>query len=199
MKIRREFQLLKKNITDEYIRTGNVQNYKKKMADYSTKLQQAELDFKLKRVQIAAPHREVVESAKLVLNETDKNALETYYNLIEKTKPKMIKEKRSDEYDYDFDFEVDMNNYDPWEEYKMIYKDLFAKGRSYFILKAIPEWRFLQVGRPVTKEDETVSPYNPKRFNNRDSIFTILTVDRYFHERERKEGTYKGKSQAIRI
>jgi hypothetical protein len=32
-----------------------------------------------------------------------------------------------------------------------------------------------------------------------DSIFNILTVDRYFHERETREGRYRAKSQSIRI
>ena len=49
------------------------------------------------------------------------------------------------------------------------------------------------------EDDEINHPINPKRYNNRDSIFTILTIDRYFTERITKQGLYKGKSQAIRI
>ncbi len=124
--------------------------------------------------------------------------MKAYYTEIVQTKPNMLKEQ-SEVFDYDFDFDVDLNNYDPWKEYKLIYKDLFKRGRAYYILKSIPEWRFLQIGRVKSAEDVTVSQYNPKRYNNRDSIFTILAVDKYFHERERKEGIGKGKSQAIRI
>lgn len=198
MKLRRQFQILKKEITDEYIKTGNLQEYRKKLDEYSSNLQKAEHELKINSIQIADPNRQHGEEEKLILEEGDKNAMREYYELIYKTRPVMIKESK-DEFDYDFDFEIDTENYDPWKEYKMIYKDSFKKGRAYYILKSIPEWRFLMRGQPESTEDNLVSRYNPKRDNNRDSIFTILTVDRYFHERETKEGKYKGKSQAIRI
>jgi hypothetical protein len=110
----------------------------------------------------------------------------------------MIKEKTEDTV-YDYDFEVDTANYDPWAEYKMIYKDILKKGRAYYIIKSIPEWRFLQISENNSFKDETSNINNHFRYNNRDSIFNILTIDRYFHERKTKEGLYKGKSQAIRI
>lgn len=110
----------------------------------------------------------------------------------------MIKEQKFD-LPYDWDFEVDVENYDPWTEYKLIYKDLLKKGRAHFIIKSIPEWKFLQIGRPNSQEDNSFNSINPLRYNYRDSIFNIINQDRYFQERMTKAGTYKGKSQAVRI
>jgi hypothetical protein len=158
-------------------------------------------EFLFNNLQFSAPEVEknaFDEKKFIFLFENDKNALKEYYDNIVKTRPNMIKEEKH-EYPYDWDFEVDLNNYDPWTEYKLIYRDLFTKGRAYFILKSIPDWRFLQIGRPDGEKLEIISEFNPKRYNNRDSIFSMLTIDRYFTERERKEGYYRGKSQAIRI
>jgi hypothetical protein len=155
----------------------------------------------IKNVQVAAPDREknAMDNKKyLILFESDKKALEEYFETVVKTRPEMVKEEKP-EFAYDDDFEVDVNEYDPWHEYKLIYKDIFKRGRAYYIIKSIPEWRFLQIGEPQGEKDTINSEINPKRYNNRDSIFNILTIDRYFQERRTKEGLYKARSQAIRI
>jgi hypothetical protein len=174
---------------------------KQKFAEFYEQMKKEDLQYLLKNVQVAAPDREknALDNNKfLILFDSDKKALEQYYDTIIRTRPQMIKETKS-EFEYDDDFEVDLNNYDPWQEYKLIYKDLFKNGRAYYIIKSIPEWRFLQIGEPSSEEDNINNEINPKRYNSRDSIFTILSIDRYFQERRTKEGLYKARSQAIRI
>jgi hypothetical protein len=174
---------------------------KQKLDEFHEQLKKENLEHLLQKVQVAAPDREknALDAKEfLIIFEGDRKALEEYYESIVKTRPEMVKETKT-EFPYDDDFEVDLNNYDPWQEYKMVYKDIFRNGRAYYIIKSIPEWRFLQIGQPEGEEDTINHEINPKRYNNRDSIFTILTIDRYFQERGTKEGLYKGKSQAIRI
>ncbi len=164
-------------------------------------MKREELEHVLSNVNLAAPdiHLNALDDKEfLILFDGDKKALKEYYESIIKTRPEMVKESKL-EFPYDDDFEVDLNNYDPWQEYKLIYKDLFKKGRAYYIIKSIPEWRFLQIGEPQGEEDKITHEINPKRYNNRDSIFNILTIDRYFQERGTRQGLYRGKSQAIRI
>lgn len=103
------------------------------------------------------------------------------------------------EYDYDLDFDIDIDNYNPWEEYRMIYRDLFAKGKAYWIIKSMPDWKFLQIGSVESSEDNSVSQYNVKRTNMNDSIFNTIMTNRYFDERESKAGISRGKSHSIRI
>lgn len=122
-----------------------------------------------------------------------------YYNLfVKRFRPTMIKETPQ-EFEYDFDFEIDEKNYDPWKEYKMIYRDVLTKGRAYWIIKTIPEWYFLQVGKPNTERMSNISRYNPKRPDMEDSIFHFITQERYFDERDRKMNLYNGYSQSIRV
>jgi hypothetical protein len=110
----------------------------------------------------------------------------------------MIKQQ-DPEFDYDMDYDIDVDNYDPWAEYKMIYKDIFTKGRAYWIIKSMPDWKFLQIGSVQSSNDESSSEYNFKRPNMNDSIFNTLMTSRYFEERESKAGKSRGKSQSIRI
>ena len=110
----------------------------------------------------------------------------------------MIKQQDS-ELDYDLDFEIDVDNYDPWVEYKLIYRDIFAKGKAYWIIKSMPDWKFLQIGSVQSSDEEIISDYNYKRVNMNDSIFNTLMTSRYFDERYSKAGKARGKSQSIRI
>ena len=192
---------MKKEIGEEFLKTQNLEDVKAKFDEFQEQMEKEDTEFLLKNIKFAAPEIEknVFDDKKLVLLfENDKTALKEYFESIVQTRPNMIKEQKY-EAPYDWDFEVDIQNYDPWTEYKLIYKDLFKKGRSYFILKSIPDWRFLQVGRTESDHLQSISDFNPKRPNNRDSIFTMLTIDRYFDERMKKEGLNKGHSQAIRI
>ena len=61
----------------------------------------------------------------------------------------MLKETKEEE--HDFDFEINETQYDPWEEYKLTYKDLLLKGRKYYIIQSMPDWKFLQVRKPTPK------------------------------------------------
>ena len=172
-----------------------------KIDEFTDYLKQDDLRYLREKVQIAAPdiEKNFLDNKKtLLLFENDKQALKDYYDLVLCTRPQMIK-SQTNELPYDWDFEVDLENYDPWQEYKLIYKDLFAKGRAYLIIKSIPDWKFLQVGKPDSAEDESYNKLNPLRHNHRDSIFSLITQDRYFNERMTKEGRYKKRSQAIRI
>ncbi len=122
-----------------------------------------------------------------------------YFDLfIKRFRPIMLKETPL-EYDYDFDFDIDEKNYDPWTEYKMIYRDALTRGRSYWIIKSMPEWFFLQVGKPKVTKMNNISRYNPKRPDMEDSVFHFITNERYFDERDKKMNIYNGLSQSIRI
>ena len=196
-----KFKELQKQLTEELRVTANKEEAQKKIDHFYQQLKEENTRRLYETVKIAAPDVEtnfMDDKQTLLLFDGDKQALREYYDLVLATRPRMLKHQKI-ETSYDWDFEVDVDNYDPWEEYKLIYKDLFTRGREYFILKNIPEWRFLQVGRPESTEDETLNKYSPQRYNPRDSIFNILTQDRYFHERMTKEGKYKSQSQAIRI
>jgi hypothetical protein len=183
------------------MKTMDLNDIKTKFDEFYEQQQKEETAYLLRNVKVAAPDvdKNYLDEKKTILFfENDKNALKEYFDLVVSTRPEMVKEEKT-EFAYDWDFDVDVNNYDPWQEYKMIYRDLFTKGRAYFIIKSIPEWKFLQVGTPVSNEEDSFSQFNPKRPNNRDSIFSMLTIDKYFHERMTKEGLSKDKSQAIRI
>lgn len=196
-----KFNQLKKEISEEFLKTQNLDDVKGKFEEFYEQMHKENAEFLFKNLQFAAPEIEknVFDDKKLLmLFENDKHALKTYFENIVQTRPEMVKEQKY-ETPYDWDFEVDVEDYDPWKEYKLIYKDLFRNGRAYYIIKSIPEWRFLQIGRPESDHLDSISDFNPKRHNNRDSIFTMLTIERYFDEREKKEGLNRGHSQAIRI
>lgn len=98
-----------------------------------------------------------------------------------------------------FDFSIDLENYNPWDEYKNIYSGIYKKGKIYWLLHRMPEWRFLQIGDVVSDVDQATNPRNRLKSNMDDSIFNVISLDRYFQERETKEGRYRGRSQSIRI
>ncbi len=155
----------------------------------------------MNKVKLSAPHVEMnsMDGKRMItFFENDENAMREYFENIVSTRPEMVKETAK-EYPYDWDFEVDMDNYDPWKEYKMIYRDLFEKGRAHFILKSMPEWRFLQIQQPKGRNVDSISKFDPRRPNHRDSIFEMITNDLYFNQREKKEGVYKEYSQSVRI
>lgn len=188
-------------ISEEYSKTKNADDIKAKFEEFHEQMKKEEHEFLLKNVKFAAPEvqkNKLDDKKYFMLFENDKEALKEYFENIVQTRPEMIKNEKY-EYPYDWDFEVDLENYDPWQEYKLIYRDLFKKGRAYFILKRIPDWRFLQVGKVQSEPYNAISQYDPRRRNMRDSIFTMLTIERYFDERQKKEGFQRGKSQAIRI
>jgi len=198
---RLKFKNLKKLLTDKYANKINLDEAEAEIEKFNNQVREENEKFLLENVSIAAPDREenfLNNNKSINLFENDENVLREYFDLVVSTRPNMIKEKRT-EIPYDWDFDVDVNDYDPWKEYKMIYRDLFARGRAYYILKSIPDWKFLQIGSAQSYEDDSISQFNPRRPNNRDSIFSMLTIDMYFNERLTKEGRYKGRSQAIRI
>ncbi len=192
---------MKKKVTDFLATTKDPEQAQRAIDEFNAEVKKDDMNYLLSNIKVAAPDVEpnfLDNNKALLLFENDKNALREYYENVIAQRPKMIKEKSS-ELPYEFDFEVDMDNYDPWTEYKLIYKDLLAKGRAYYILKSIPDWKFLQIGRPVSHEDESRYRYHQARYNYRDSIFNIISQERYFEERITKDGKYKGKSQSIRI
>jgi hypothetical protein len=192
---------LKKEIAEQLKYNRNNDEITAKLDQFNDQVEKEKIDHLYDNIKFAAPEVEkniMDDKQVILLFENDKNALKEYFENIVQTRPEMIKETYP-AYPYDWDFEIDVNNYDPWEEYKLIYKDLFQKGRKYYIIKSIPNWKFLEVGKAESFPVENVSEFNPKRHNNRDSIFTMLTIEKWFEEREKKEGTYRGKSQAIRI
>jgi hypothetical protein len=191
-----KFKNLKKALTEDFFRNRDMDRVKAKFEEYYNQVKEAEIANKLKDVKVISD--EEPRHDHILIFPEDRQSLEKYYELIYKRRPEMIKEK-SEYFRYDFDFEVDVDNYNPWDEYRMIYRDVLRKGRAHFIIKSIPEWKFLQVGKPNVEENITESEYNYRRPNMNDSIFNILTVDRYFHERETREGRYRAKSQSIRI
>ncbi len=187
---------IRKQLTEDLKTNKDVSDYNKRLAKFRDELQQAEKEFIASRINII-DHSEP-ESKYLILDESDKEHLEKYYNLVYSERPQMVKYK-NDEYDHDFDFEIDTDNYDPWKEYQLIYRDIFSKGRAYWIIKSMPDWKFLQIGKPNSIDNIAKSDYNWKRPNMNDSIFTQFTIERYFEERRSKDNLLKGKSQAIRI
>jgi hypothetical protein len=189
-------KIIRKQLTEDLKTNKDISDYSKRLAQFRDELFQAEKQFVASRINVI--NQTEPERQYLILDESDKEHLEKYYNLVHAERPQMLKYK-DDEYDYDFDFEVDTDNYDPWKEYQLIYRDIFRKGKAYWIIKSMPDWKFLQVGKPNSIAAITHSEYNFKRPNMNDSIFTLLTIERYFDERRSKANLLKGKSQAIRI
>lgn len=127
-------------------------------------------------------------------------SLERYfqaYQNFQQSAPRMIKQEEED-LGYDFDFELDEENYDPWEEYRLTYRNIFKNGRKYYILKSIPEWKFLQIGRPKTEVVDVNERY-ALRNNMKDSIFNILAAERYHDERHKKQNLNQGVSTTHKI
>lgn len=133
----------------------------------------------------------------LLMNDEDIEFLQNYFNVVYKNRPQMTREEPEVEKDYDFP--IDLEKYNPWDEYKQIYSGIYKKGKIHWLLRKMPEWKFLQIGEPNTIDDITSNPRNRYRDNMDDSIFNTILTERYFDERAKKQGTFKGKSTTIRI
>lgn len=135
----------------------------------------------------------------LVHSEKEEKHLKKFFDFSSKMKITMLPHQ-SVENDHDFDFYVDEDNYCPWEEYRRVYKDLFLKGRKYFIVQSIPEWKFLQVRKPeVRKNDELYNEHDPSKPNYKDSIFHMWSLERYHRQRVQKENLYQAENQTHKI
>lgn len=124
----------------------------------------------------------------LVHSDEEESHLKNYFNFVKRLNIKYPEQKEAE--DDEFDFEVSQDNYDPWEEYKKTYKDLLTKGRKYFIVQSIPEWKFLQVRKPKVLFDEKKSEFDDALPNLNDSIFHLLALERYHLERVQKMNLY---------
>ena len=139
----------------------------------------------------------------LIFNNEDTNHLKLYYNFLKSNEIKFIKNKDSYEEYNDFDFEIKNDSkYDPWNEYKSIYSDLLLKGRRYFIIKSIPEWKFLQIRKPTPKRideklDKTTIVKNTHRMD--DSIFQIWSLERWHAENRKKDNIHHQENTTHRI
>ena len=193
------FREYKKELAAENFRTGENKVLDFDMTEFNKFLQEKELEEKLKDINVIdmnVPERE--KHYNNLGTNSEKYANYYYNSYVKRFRPVMIKETEI-ECDYDYDFEIDEKNYDPWKEYKMIYRDAFSKGRLYWIIKSFPEWYFLQTGKPENVKFNNMSRYNPKRPQMEDSIFSYIMLERYFDERERKWNRYNGTSTAVRI
>jgi len=63
----------------------------------------------------------------------------------------------------------------------------------------MPDFYFLQIGRPAGKPTDFFNQRNPQRPNMRDSIFNIMAIERWQDERREKHNIYVRDSQSIRI
>ena len=134
----------------------------------------------------------------LIHSDKEENHLKEYFNFLNKSKIELLKQEESEE--LDLAFEIDEKNYDPWEEYKLVYKDLLEKGRKHFIIQSIPEWKFLQVRKPnPLRADPHYDEYGGERTRMDDSIFQIWSLERYHHERNTKENRFHQEKQTHRI
>lgn len=191
------FKQVKKEAYEEYLVNRDVDKVKEKLQKFAQKLQEDEVNYQKQSVQLI--DEQEPKQQYLINFEDDVEFLKNYYENVYTTRPEMIK-NNGEEMPYDFDFEIDTESYDPWTEYKMLYREIFRKGRSYWIIKSMPEWKFLQIGRPnISDGTEWFSKHNIKRPNMDDSIFTLISIERYFDERLTKKALYRGRSQAIRI
>jgi hypothetical protein len=180
----------------EDFQAGNdISHYQKEIQQFFEDNKKAERDYIARNINLVDENEPMKPI--LILDENDRAAVEKYYNYIYSTRPVMAKH-REEEYDYDMDFEIDIENYDPWKEYQLIYRKVLEKGRAYWLAKALPDWKFLQIARPSGDIYET-HENNWNRPNVRDSIFNMIQTERYFDERRSKDNLLKGKSQAIRI
>lgn len=189
------FKEVKKQIAEILQKEGDQSKVNKLLKEFSAQIKDEEDKFNLSKVNIIDESEPIPKV--LFTDESDLKFFEKYYNLVYLKRPEMTKEES--EAEKSFDFPIDSENYNPWDEYKNIYSGIYKKGKIYWLLSKMPEWKFLQIGDPQAMEDKTTNPNNRLKPNMDDSIFNILTIDRYFDERLYKTGTYRGKSQSIRI
>jgi hypothetical protein len=195
-KLRLYFKQIKKEFTQKMLEGDYSEEMKNKLAEFHDYVNDELFKEKLKNIK-TSNFNEPIPNV-IVHDDYDKASFYEYWKLIYSRRPQ-LKKAEQNEFNYDFDFPVDVSNYDPWTEYKLIYRDAFLKGRKYWLLKAMPEWYFLQIGKPYIKMDDSSSEYNPKRFNMKDSIFNIIAIERWRDERREKKNIYNRDSQSIRI
>lgn len=164
--------------------------------DFNKSMEKKKEAYDLSKLKII---KEVEQDKVLVHSQEEENHLRKYFDFLTNNKIEMIKEQ--EKADHDFDFEINPDNYDPWEEYKLTYKDLLTKGRQYFIIQSIPEWKFLQVRKPTPKVLEKLVDKNKgEKFRDmQDSVFEILALERYHKERKTKENRFHQEQQTHRI
>lgn len=134
--------------------------------------------------------------AYLVHSEAEKNHLKSFFNFLSKFKVQLLKPETKEEQTFDYNLNTD--NYDPWDEYKATYNDLFIKGRKYFIVESMPEWKFLQVRKPRV-HDNDFSLERKHDYYMQDSLFHFLSLERYHRERSRKENLYHQETTTHKI
>ena len=158
-------------------------------------MKEEEAEFKASKIKIINEEEKMSEV--LLQSNEDVEFLENYYKIIYRNRPVMTKEESEPEKDYDF--HIDINKYNPWDEYKKIYSGIYKKGKKHWLLKKMPEWKFLQIGEPYIVENIHSNPRNRLRDNMDDSIFNAILTERYFDERLMKTGNFRGRSTSIRI
>lgn len=195
-RLRLYFKSIKKEYTTKLGMGDYSEEYNERLREFSEEVAQKEHEFKLKNINVI----DFVEPLPnyILHNKEDQNALYEYWRLVYSQRPTFVKHQEQ-EVNYDFDFPIDSTNYDPWVEYKLLYKDIFTKGRQYWLLKAMPDFYFLQIGRPAGKPTDFFNQRNPQRPNMRDSIFNIMAIERWQDERREKHNIYVRDSQSIRI
>lgn len=192
---RLQFKEVKKQIAEILKKDGDEAKVNKLLKEFSEKFNEEEASFLGSRIKVMDESEPV--SKVLFTDEEDLKLYEKYYNLVYLNRPEMTKERAEGE--KRFDFPIDPENYNPWEEYKSIYSGIYKKGKIHWLLSRMPEWKFLQIGEVSAYEDQATNPRNRLKSNMDDSIFNELSLDRYFEQRLKKNGTYKGRSQTIRI
>jgi len=190
-----KFKEVKKQIAEILKKDGDETQINKLLKEFSEQFKDEEAKFLASRINIIDETEEVPKV--VFTSEEDYKFFEKYYNLVYLKRPEMTKE--AVESDKRFDFPIDPENYNPWNEYKSIYSGIYKKGKIHWLLSNMPEWKFLQVGEISAIEDVATNPRNRLKPNMDDSIFNVLSLDRYFDERLMKQGTYRGRSQSIRI
>lgn len=179
----------------EILASGDEEKANSLIQDHFNKMLQEEAIFKASKVNLINENEKMNKI--LFNNEEDVEFLRNYYNQIYKNRPVMTKEEPEAEKEYDFNINID--KYNPWDEYKQIYSGIYKKGKTHWLLRKMPEWKFLQIGEPNTVEDKASNVRNRYRDNMDDSIFNAVLTERYFDERLKKIGTFRGKSTSFRI
>lgn len=150
-------------------------------------------DFKLN--QDSSVNDNAPKESFLIHSAKEEEHLKKYFDFMQKNKIAFSKTEEEDDTYEEF---VDEENYDPWVEYKKTYGDLLKKGRKYFIVSSIPEWKFLQVRKPKIREEE-ISPNSARHPNFRDSIFNIISLERYHLERQQKMNIHHNDTHSHKI
>lgn len=190
-----QFKEIKRQAAEILRVDGDSEKANELINNHYDKMIEEEQIFKESKVNIIDESEKMLDI--LLMNNEDMEFMQKYYSTIYKNRPNMTKEEPEAEKEYDYNINID--KYNPWDEYKQIYSGIYKKGKVHWLLRKMPEWKFLQIGDPNTYEETATNPRNHMRDNMDDSIFNAIQTDRYFDERLKKEGLFKGKSTTIRI